>query len=70
MNYKIALNGTEMCAALGVNRQKIEELEQLLSDPLPYFVLPGCYEHLYPVEACSAWATRQAEKQKAERTQK
>lgn len=62
MTPKIALNGVELCAALGVDRFTIADLEEMPNDPLPFFELPGRYEHLYAVKAVSDWAARQCEK--------
>lgn len=59
---KIALNQSELCGALGITRATVENLEQG-DDPIPSITLPGVPERLYPVDAVSAWATRQFTKQ-------
>lgn len=61
---KVIFNRPELCKAMGVTSAIIDELEKRSNDPLPYFTLEGNYEHLYPVEAVSAWAARQCAKEK------
>ena len=55
---KIIYNGPELARAFGVELARISEMEAM-ADPLPFFIIPGRHEHLYPLEAVSAWAVRQ-----------
>ena len=57
---KIIYNGPELARAFGVDLARIGEME-VMADPLPFFIIPGHHEHLYPLEAVSAWAVRQCE---------
>lgn len=57
---KLIFTGPELARAFSVDFSTISEME-VMTDPLPYFTIPGHYEHFYPVEAVSAWAVRQCE---------
>lgn len=63
---KIALNCAELCHALGINRATVDRLEQYEQCPLPFFSLPGSYEHLYSFSAVSKWTEELSNLQSAE----
>ena len=55
---KLIFTGPELARAFSVDLYTISEMEAM-ADPLPYFTIPGHHEHLFPLEAVSAWAVRQ-----------
>lgn len=61
-NNKICLNDGEICEALGIRSGYLSSLENG-DDPIPSFSFPGIPGRLYPVDAVSAWVTRQFTKQ-------
>ena len=65
---KIIYNGEELCTALGINRITLDKLEHS-ADPLPFFTIPGSFEHLYPLSAVSEWAARQCDRQQGAENQ-